>query len=328
MNEVKQIRMIQLAASLLMRINEQIKISQTNSSLYDIAIETPVDRAVCVARVVDDEFLRGEEWTAYMQRIHTIKIQDQIGNYPLLLLKLNEEDLSLGFHFLGWDDWGEYNIDEEIVFHRLTQENIKLLFDEIRKHNHVIKFLDIDKAKVVKQIILNQDIYGHQVPAQIVYFRDFKEDYKMNPQEPANDDECREKEMNVHLQREYPSDILDEGILNAVRTRHPEAEMRNSLLVTNTEYRKWTGIQKHFKHDEAEIRIIPDIGGLPIDMLGRLGSIEAIKFGLDIYIQPAHIDHLYDNEGYDLKLPLNGWVDMLNRYTEVLKTMHRVKDLI
>lgn len=328
MNEVKQIRIIQLAASLLLRMNDQIKITQANSVLYDIAIETPVDNAVCLVKVVDDEFLKEDEWLKYMEIIHSAKAQDHLGNKPLLLLKLNETELALDFHFLGWDDWGEYNIEEQIEFHRLTQDNIKLLFDEIRKYYHVIRILDVDKVKVVKHVVLNQDVYGHQVPAEIVYFRDFKEDYKMNSQEPANEEERREKEQNVHLQREYPNDILDEGILAAVRTRHPEADMRNSLLVTNTEYRKWASIQKRCKHEEAEIRIMPDLGGLPIELLARLGTIEALRFWVDIYFQPAHVDHLYDNEGYDLRLPLEGWVDTLNRYAEVLKTLHRVKDLV
>lgn len=328
MNEVKQIRIIQLAASLLMRLNEQIKLTQANSVLYDISIETPVDNAVCLVKVIDDEFLQDEEWVKYLGIIHSARAQEEFDNKPLLLLKLNETELALDFHLLGWDDWGEYNIDNQIEFRRLSYDSIKFLFDEIRKHYHVIKILDVEKVKVVKHVVLKQDVYGHQVPAEIVYFRDFKEDYKMTPQEPANEEEYREKERYGHHKREYPNDILDEGILAAVRTRHPEADMRNSLLVTNTEYRKWAGIQKRRKHEEAEIRIMPDLGGLPIELLARLGTIEGLRFRLDIYFQPAYIDHLYDNEGYDLRLPLEGWVDTLNRYTEVLKTLHRVKDLV
>jgi hypothetical protein len=49
---------------------------------------------------------------------------------------------------------------------------------------------------------------------------------------------------------------------------------------------------------------------------------------LDIYIQPSPERHLYDNEGFEIRLPMNNWIDTLNRYTEVLKTMHRVKDLV
>ena len=87
MNEVKQIRIIQLAASLLLRMNDQIKITQANSFLYDIAIETPVDNAVCLVKVVDDEFLKEDEWLKYMEIIHSAKAQDHLGNKPLLLLK-------------------------------------------------------------------------------------------------------------------------------------------------------------------------------------------------------------------------------------------------
>lgn len=328
MNEVKNIRMIQLAASLLLRMNENIRLSQTDSPSYDITLETPVDKSACVIKVVDEEFLASDECAAYFRMLHSVDVMEATGGSPLFLLKLDETQLTVDFHLLAWDDWGECTINEGIVFHRLTNESILQLFDEIRKHNHVIKILDADKVKVVKHIKLQQDVYGHQVPAEIVYFRDFKEDYKMNPQEPANEEERREKERNVHFKREYPDDILDKGILAAVKTRHPEADMTNSLLVTNTEYRKWASIKKRFKHEEVEIRILPDLGGLPMELLARLGSLEALRFRLDIYFQPAFINHLYDNEGYDLRLPLNGWVDTLNRYSEVLKTLHRVSDLV
>lgn len=328
MNEVKQIRLIQLTASLLLRMNSNIVMEQANSDLFDVVIKTPVDNAVCYARVVDEEMLQGDEWLEYKELVSSTEVQGQFDYKPLFLLKLNETELTLDYGLLGWDDWGEFNIEGDVEFCRLAQNNIRCFFDEIRKHYHVIKILDMDNVRVVKHIILSHDVYGHQIPAEIVYFRDFKEDYKMTPQEPANEEEQREKERCGHHKREYPNDILDEGIFAAVRTRHPEAEMRSSLLVTNADYRKWAGIHKRCKHEEAEVRIIPDLAGYPMEMLGRIGTFDALKFGLDIYFQSAYVAHLYDNEGYDLRLPLEGWVNTINRYTEVLRTLHRVKDLV
>lgn len=328
MNEVKQIRMIQLAASLLLRLNEHIGISQANSTLYDLVIETPVDKAVCLVRVVDDEILNSEDFESYMRYLQNTRPFDDLAGHPLGLLKLNEAELSLEFQLIGWDDWGEYSIADRIEFYPLSQECIKLMIDEIRKHNHVVKLLDPDKMMVVKHIKLTEDIYGHKVPAEIVYLRDFKEDYKMNRVEPVNEEEVREKRQNVHLQREYPEDILDEAILKAVQTRHPEAEPWNTLLATSTEYRKWAGVKRMYKQQEAEIRILPDLGGMPIDVLARMGRIEGLRFRLDIYFMPSFERNLYDNEGYELKQPLNGWVDTLNRYTDVLKTLHRINDLV
>lgn len=328
MKEVKQTRMIQLAATLLLRLNEQVKIFQANSSLYDIIIVTPIDRTECLVKIVDEEFMTSVEWMEYQRQLQSEKVQDSFDGRPLLLLKLDEIKLELYFHLLGWDNWGEYIIECKTEFHFLDGNNVKTLFDEIRKHYHVIKLLDVDNVKVVKQIKLSEDVYGHRVPADIVYFRDFTDNYKITRIEPSNEEERREKERFVHLQKEYPNDILDDGILKAVRIKHPNAEPWNSLLVSNTDYRKWSGIQRRLKHEEVEIRILPNFDSVPTEMLAFFNGIEAMQFRLDVYFEPVHIEHLYDNEGYELRLPLNGWVNTLNKYSEVLNTMRRVKDLV
>lgn len=328
MNEVKQIRMIQLAASLLLRLNEHIGIFQANSTLYDLVIETPVDKAVCLIRVIDDEILNSEDFKSYMFYLQERHTFDDLAGQSLGLLILNEANLSLDFQLIGWDNWGKYTVVDKIDLQKLSQDNIGLMIDEIRKHNHVIKFLDPEKMMVVKHIKLKEDINGHKVPAEIVYLREFKEDYKMNRVEPANEEEEREKQQNVHLQREYPDDILDKAILKAVKSRHPEAEPWNTLLATSTEYRRLAGAKRIYKQQEAEIRILPDLVGIPIEVLARMGKIEGLRFRLDIYYIPSFERNLYDNEGFEFKLSLNGWVNTLNRYVDVLKSLHRVNDLV
>ena len=328
MNEIKQIRIIQLAASLLLQKNDKLKIYQANSSLYDIIIETPGDKAICLARVVDDEFLASEGFGAYMNELHSQRAVEEMDGNPLCLIKLNESDLSLDFQIIAWDDWGAYEIENSINFHRLIGENVDYLINEIRKLNHTIKILDKSEVKVIKHIKLNADCYGHLIPAEIVYLRDFSSDYKMKKIESETEEEDKEIRETGHFQRQYPIDILDTAIVTAIRNKYPDANVFNSLLITNSDYRKWAGIHKHYKHEEAEIRILPDFGQIPLEIIARMGRIEGLRFRLDIYIQPSPERHLYDNEGFELHLPMKNWIDTLNRYTEVLKTMHRVKDLV
>lgn len=328
MNEIKQIRIIQFAASLLLQLDRNLKVYQANSSLYDIIIETPGDKAICLARVIDDDFLASEGFAAYMHELRSQSAIAEIDGNPLCLMKLNESDLSIDYQIIGWDDWGAYEIEDNLNFHRLIGKNVDYMINEIRKLNHVVKILDIGEVKVVKHIRLNADCYGHRIPAEIVYFRDFSSDYKMNKIEPESEGEEREKRETGHFYRQYPADALDTAIITAIRNKYPDAVDYNTLLATNTDYRKWAGIQKHYKHEEAEIRILPDFGDIPLEIIASMGRIEGLKFRLDIYIQPSPERHLYDNEGFEIRLPMNNWIDILNRYTEVLKTMHRVKDLV
>lgn len=328
MNEIKQIRIIQFAASLLLQLDRNLKVYQANSSLYDIIIETPGDKAICLARVIDDDFLASEGFAAYMHELRSQSAIAEIDGNPLCLIKLDEVDLSLDFQIIGWRDFEGYKIEESINFQRLIAENVDYLINEIRKLNHTIRILDMDNVKVIKHIRLEVDSFGHRVPAEIVYLRDFTDGYKMAQIEPETEEEEREKRETGHFQRQYPSDILDEAIIDAVKNIYPQAGGFNSLLVTNMDYRKLLEIQMHSKHEEAEIRIIPDFENLPLEVIARMGRIKGLRFRLDIYIQPSPESHLYDNEGFELRLPMNNWIDTLNRYTEVLKTMHRVKDLV
>lgn len=328
MNEIKQIRLIQFAASLLLQMNGKLKISQANSVLYDIIIETPGDRAICLVRVVDDDYLASDDFDTYMRELRSQSAVEEMDGNPLCLIKLNEWNLSLDFQIIGWDNWGAYEIEDNINFHRLISENVDNLINEIRKLNHTVKILDMGEVKIIKHIRLNADCYGHRIPAEIVYLRDFSLDYKMNKIEPETEEEDREKRETGHFQRQYPTDILDTAIITAIRNKYPDADVFNSLLVTNMDYRKWAGTQKHYKHEEVEIRILPDFGEIPLEIIAKMGRIEGLKFRLDIYIQPSPEPHLYDNEGFELRLPMDNWIDTINRYTEVLKTMHRVKDLV
>ena len=329
MNEVKQIRIIQLTASLLLRMNSDIEIEQANTELYDFVIITHGDKSRCRVRVVDDEFFQNGEIEQFFKYLYTKPAWDEMGGYPLCLVKIDEQKLALNFQVVARDEWGEYGIDDEIHFEILDIESLKWLIGEIRKWNHIISILDRDVHGVIKSIGLDWDTYGNQIPAKIIYIRDFSADYKMNPQKPSNAEEAREKQANIHMQKEYPKDVLDDAILNAVKSLHPEAQMRSDLLITTDQYKALLRQQKIKRIESAEIRILPEIGAVPPEQLAWIGSIEALRFEVDIFADNAkEIKHLYDNEGFEVRLPINGWVNTLNRYSQVLRTLHRVSDVI
>ena len=329
MNEIKQIRIIQLTASLLLRMNGDIEIEQANSELYDIVIVTHGDKSRCLVRVIDEEFFQNGEIERFFKYLYTKSAWEEMGGYPLCLVKIDEQKLALDFQVVARDEWGEYNIDDDIHLDRLDVKGLKWLINEIRKWNHNISFLDRDVHGIIKSIGLDKDIYGNRIPAKIIYIRDFSDDYKMNSQKPSNDEETREKQVYVHMQKEYPQDILDDAILTAVRSLHPEAQMRSDLLITTDQYKVLLRQQRLKRVESAEIRILPDIGAVPPEQLVWIGSIEALRFEVDIFAEDdKEITHLYDNEGYEVRLPMKDWVNTLNRYSQVLRSLHRVSDVI
>ena len=329
MNEIKQIRMIQLTASLLLRMNSDISIVQANSLLFDFIIETYGDKSKCLVRVVDEDFFENESVNLYLDTLRTKEASEEMGGYPLCLMKVDEQALSIDFQIVARDDWGEYDVVKEINLYRMNEDGLKWLISESRQWNHIITLLDRDVHGILKSIRLTNDTYGHRVPANIIYIREFTAEYKMNPQEPSNDDEVREKWNNAHMQKEYPHDILDDAILDAVRSAHPEATIWNDLLITTDQYKTLLRQQKLKRMESAQIRILPDVSAMPPEHLAWIRSIEALQFEVDIFAEDAkQIEHLYDNEGYELRLPMNDWVNTLNGYSQVLRTLHRVRDVV
>lgn len=328
MNEVKQIRLIQLTASLVLRMNCDIEIEQANSELYDIVMVTHGDRSKCLVRVVDDEFIVSGEIKEYLDVLHHPKTQEYLGGYPLCLMKVDERNLAIDFQVIARDEWSEYEIEREVNFCRLNDESLKWLIGETRQWNHIITILRRDIHGIIKSIWLNHDSHHHEIPARIIYIRDFTPDYRMSPQVPSNNDEAKEKRENVHMQKEFPNDILDNAIIEAVNRVYPEARLWNDLLVTTDKYKALLRQQKMQKMESAQIRISPDLSAVPQEQLAWIRTMEALCFEVDIFVEPAPIDHLYDNEGFEVRLPMNDWVNTLNRYSQVLRTLHRVRDVI
>lgn len=130
------------------------------------------------------------------------------------------------------------------------------------------------------------------------------------------------------MQKEYPNDILDDAILEAVKSVYPDAKPWNDLLVDTNKYKVLLLKQEQNKLESAQIRILPDVCTVSQDQLVRIGRFEILRFEVDIFVEPAPIDHLYDNEGFEARRPMYDWPNTLNKYSQMLKTMHRVKDVV
>lgn len=328
MNEEKRMNLIQLAASLLLEMNSDIEIKQANGDLFDIVIVTYGDKSKCLVKIVDEEIVESGVLYDYLGVLHHQNAQEKLKGCPLCLMKVNEQYLTIDFQVIARDDWGEYEIEKEVNFWRLNNDNMKWLIKNTRQWNHIVTFLGRDVNGVIKSIRLNYDSYHHDVPATIMYIRDLTPDYKMIQQEPSNDDEVREKRDNVHMQKEYPNDMLDDVILEAVKNIYPDAKPWNDLLVDTNKYKALLQKLEQNKLESAQIRILPDVCTFPQDQLVRIGRFEILRFEVDIFVEPAPIDHLYDNEGFEARRPMNDWPNTLDKYSQMLKTLHRVKDVV
>jgi len=132
-----------------------------------------------------------------------------------------------------------------------------------------IEFLPLDEMRIVKQIIIVENYKSDtdSVIGYILYERPLSQEYKFKliPE--------RERDFSYYLnypkQEYFPSDNIDDILLQAVRNSHPKSEVRNHSLVCNVEIDRINTL-KNMRVESGNIRITPDFSGVDIySLAGR-----------------------------------------------------------
>lgn len=317
---IRKIREIQLVAATLLQLEPELKLTQANSGVVDLFVELPIDgaRFAVFAWTLDDEYNRYK--AALIDQI-----QD-LNGCPLYLAHYDEEQGLMISSIASWD-FSELSLTQNPQFSLLNQENLSEMFYTIRRQDHQIKILRDNYRMVIKTIRLNEDRREIKCNAEMVYLRDFTLDYKMHPKVVTDRMERFQRNLNGQPQDEYPHDLLDDKILEAVRTVYPHADVYNSLLVTSTEYRSLLRY-RNYQKDYAEFRFLPDISQIPTELYPQLGNLEGARFTFDIFMLLRPDRNAFANEGFELRFPLQGWFDTLSLLVKELNTMHKVSEII
>lgn len=117
-----------------------------------------------------------------------------------------------------------------------------------------ITVLPQDEIRFVKTISVVQEIGGVPHRAEMIYLRRPASDYKMK--QASNPDE------NLYYgikEEQYPSDIIDDLILEGVKKVYSEVYVRTSLLLFNTELDHYKRILPNFRKESFTIQVNPHI---------------------------------------------------------------------
>lgn len=321
---VSRIRENHLVTASLLQIEPELRIDMVNNELVDLLVELPGDGASFYIVTWPSRDLSASDFVDY---IVTLKNHiEAISGRPLMIAWFDEQQGLFQDTLVEWM-FGEYKFNPTPQ-PKLLDFNSKCgFFDYIRKQDSVIRLLKDGNLKVIKKIILSEDRNNIRCNAQMVYLRDFTPEYKMNPKPVQSYQERFDRNLNGQPQDEYPHDLLDDSILKAIRTVYPNADVVNSLLVTNTEYRALLRY-KNLQKDYAEFRFFPDVSQIPAELYPQIGNIEGARFALDIYMHVRPNKNAFANEGFELRFPLQGWFDTLSQIVKELNTMHRVSEII
>lgn len=325
---IEKIRKIQLVAARLLELEPALKIKQAQSEILDFYVELPVDRTRFAVFIQPMGFFHSEDYERYRRDTMSEKGQRELMSLPNIAMWV-DGDMNYWFSpILSWD-FSEPVWNDDVQYIELSNQNFTELCSRIRRHNMNIELLNDDKRMVVKTIALTEDSYRNSCNAEIVYLRELSPQYRMTElSRDLSEKEQFKRKVEGYLQEEYPQDELDDSIWRAVRKAHPNAsEPHSKLMLFTNEYRSLLRY-RNYKRDTAQITILPDLSTIPQEVIPRLGRIEGFRFDLDIMILIRQPHHAYSNEGYTLHLPMNNWFATLLNYSQMLKTYHRLTEII
>lgn len=171
-----------------------------------------------------------ETLNGLMRELRQAANRDEDSQYPLIMIHPRNHIYMVGV-MMFWDFNRLYN-NNNINWQQLRPNTISWLEMQIGARRMHINSVPMEYVGVFKTITLNT---GDLIEAQIKYWRKFTESYKMTPYQPKDEQERFNRLLNGTPENEYPSDMLDEQILQQVRSIYPEAEMKSKILLFDTD---------------------------------------------------------------------------------------------
>lgn len=219
------------------------------SSYYDFLATSRQTTTRFAFKVFPITLMGSQELNEYEQSIRANRNSAPQLRINVLLMFVEEETGKVYVQkLLNWRYGQSYVSDvtkEEL--HELNEGYAPLLFAEL---DEVIQVLPQPMWSFKKTITIKDDNF---IQAEIVYFRRFREDYRMKETPELNEIEKFYRYVNGIPEVEYPKDRLDEMIMEGIGHAYDQLDVRTSLFILNTELRD---LQVLLNHKIENIRFL------------------------------------------------------------------------
>lgn len=320
--EIKKMRSYQIAAIILMRYINSIEITESQCVYYDLLVTDKTTGLRFGIKVKFSNFEKTKEYQLYIQSLKSIAFDDEDNRIPILIMAVNEtqETAKIGF-VLGWK-FNKAYIYKKPSFIEVTERSSEKILDAIKTMDQTIRLLSNQGLKIKKTINIICRSH-HNIPCQgkIVYLRDFTEQYKMHQKKIIDERERFDRLFYGIPEEEYPSDILDQAILEMVRQDFPNSSIKSELILFSSELHDLQVLSQS-KRSLVEFRIVPDISDFPLQVNQLLGGISSVDFTLELFTV-NRIDYMvFENKRFSLLKSFKGWIEVYNSYKRKLSTLH------
>ena len=323
----KQWRSLQIAATILYRHFENISIEKSLSSFYDMLVKYQDGTNLKFGVIVKSStYLRSKQFPSDVEILKIQNYELEENRLPVLLMCVNEEKETAKIGFLiGWR-YGRPRIYNNIELRTFDKLNAYKVLEIIKSMDDVIRVLtnnDISVKKIISFSIQQpQGIVQH---GDIIYLRKMSSNYKMKKVEVTDEKEKFNRLLKGIPQDEYPSDLLDELILQAVKRRYANAECKSSNVFLSTDIKDlqfYEGMHK----TQCIVNIKPDLSTLPQQYWGVLNGVNIVTIVLELYVPGIFNVDVFDNEWFETSVNFDGWLEKYNELTSLRATLSNISD--
>lgn len=326
--EKREWRTLQIAASEIMRYNQNAQVEISSNRYYDLLVIQDGNGVRYGVEIVRSEFSRTKSYPHYIELLqqHSGEI-----NIPIVLMSVNEaaEDVKIGI-LLTWFHQHAH-ITRDMLMRKSSQESWNDILNMISVSGPVegpIKYLQSDKFYIKKSIpLIAEGANRRQFDAELVYLRKFTPDYKMHTRERNTQEEVMDYLLNGYDADEYPSDLLDDAIYRSVSERLDVPPAMNQLILMNTQLRDLQ-IYRGYHRGQAHITISPRFDGPAVIANRMLGRFSTFVFDVDLYAYTAEDLNYFNDWDFSCQDNLDDWVTNLIGYRAAMQQYKKLSEVI
>ena len=319
--EMKEWRSIQIAATILYRLSDNIKIETVNNDLYNFKVIIKDCNLSFAIKVGSSSFAKNVSYKTYLEELKETFNSNCDGFIPIILMCVNEstETAMWGFQ-VGW----LYNkpiIFDKVKFMTSNEKSWNLINDHIKSMDKTIRILSRYGMKIMKSLEVAVD-YNQQIfKAEFVYFRDFSDLYKMKPTTYMTDKERFYRLLNGIPEEEFPIDTLDNIIYHCISSKYQIVNTRSKLMISTSELCNLQQYKNRI-HKKSNIFIEPD------QILPMLNEMYIPYIEIDVFPYLPIPADIFGNISITYVMPIANWIENYSKIIADTKTLHNIEEFL
>lgn len=246
---------------------------------------------------------------------------------PICIICVNEQTEEYRFGIIVSVRWGAVKVFSNPFLTKLTNLNVPKIIELMKESDYLIRALNNDSMGVLKTVSFS--LYknnSHTFNAFVAYRRNFSYQYKILTPEIISEKEKFERSIHGIPQDEYPSDLFDNIVKEALEKKFEDVSIHNSLYLFTTDR-----AELRIKYEQYKRRNLTIIISTPQieEVLSSLSNVITLpKITLSLLVLRSTPDNLFLDELIPLEKNINEWKQIYMWLNKFGNTFTDIRNLL